>query len=224
MKRAMSCANAGECRESRSLEDWRGNKNKSSMDFALSSRGSGMGLDLFSIRQPRSSDRVSRCWGDDGKISYLNFLVDDVEQYQVKKRKTNIERSFTLFRFVRSIRAEIITFKLPIFLFMINMNSRCFGISATASKKIRRIPSRLHWTHSEAELNWIGAENPTFTRGKYRSNFSRGGKCLASLSRKNKANIISLFRIFIWVAERETFSAIKTHSTAQSRQANFPAK
>jgi hypothetical protein len=28
----------------------------------------------------------------------------------------------------RSIRAEIITFKLPIFLFMINMNSRCFGM------------------------------------------------------------------------------------------------
>lgn len=67
-----------------------------------------------------------------GNISHLNFRpfarfqqttttsASKHTQYQVKKNEHR--------KLLRSIRAEIITFKLPIFLFMINMNSRCFGM------------------------------------------------------------------------------------------------
>lgn len=137
-------------------------------------------------------------------------------QYQVKK-KTNIE-SFSFSPSLRSIRAEIITFKLPIFLFMINMNSRCFGMGleisvallSHLSLSLERIPRRLQ---SWEDGIW------TFTTSRISLSWKISiVKILASLSRSLKANIISLFRIFI--LEEKTRSAKKKTSKTFSSEIN----
>lgn len=127
-----------------------------------------------------------------GNISHLNFRpfarfqqttstsASKHTQYQVKKNEHR--------KLLRSIRAEIITFKLPIFLFMINMNSRCFGMEG--GRKLKKAAWVRRWEiatfHFVYESHWNG-----FASISRLSWIISIREILASLSRKKeKANII----------------------------------